>query len=175
LRIKVVLKGGQKEKFIAENRDFILKYCQLFGVDDCLKQFKLTKETLENIEDYPERVRVIEPLSQIDKVEITSRIAIESTRELRHEVNALKKQFEEFQDAVSMQLVNKIFKPIMETIKLPASIEKIEDKTLNLEDITPKALQDTENKIIITDSELLEKYHHRRVSHSNSSRVQNNE
>lgn len=129
------IKGGTKAKFLNDNRNFILNYLELFGKEDTMAKFNLQYDTLESLlfkGSAPQRNIVKD---RFERVELKAQIATVAVEELKAEIRDLKSQFEDFQASVALQLVNKIFKPLMQQIQLPAGLELRPGKDLSLEDI----------------------------------------
>jgi len=132
------MNGGNKKKFIQENKEFILKYLSMFGEDDCTERFQVDRLTLEGLMD--SHYQLLDPLTELEKSILMSKMAMESVRQLRFEVSKLKKEFEGFQGSVSEQLTEKFFKPLLQNVlKAPRRSANSWDRVPGLELLTVAA------------------------------------
>lgn len=129
------MKGEVKRKFLEDEREFILKYRDLFGDGDTLVQFNMQPDTLSHLLSREPRQVQDRVKDRIERAELKASMAIAACHDLRMELLELSKQFGEFQNAVADQLIEKIFRPMLSNIELPAGLEWKGSDKLSLEDI----------------------------------------
>lgn len=134
------LRGTVKRNMLIKDQAELLAFYHLHGPEATKKEFGIKRDdTLDNIVNYKPDWKRREEEKLLERFEYRLIATEQQVREYHHEQIELKKQYEQFVPAVSNQLLEKFFKPLVRlTMKLPRELEIEEVDPLSLENFNPR-------------------------------------
>ena len=129
------LRGGEKRMWIERNYELIITSHEELGFEMTCMAFHMRPNTLESllVSRPPRRHRP--RLDKSDRALIQVEMLRAEVKELKQELMQLTQDYSTFQESISQQLVDKLFRPFLQnSFTLPSELElKEQDNPLSLE------------------------------------------
>lgn len=141
------LKGGQKMLWLRQHRQEVLTYHHLHGAAATCRKYHMKSTTLDSFLSFaPDQKRL--GVADHEKIEALFAINQEAVREVKLQVNDLKKNYSQFCDIVSTRLSDKFFKPLLQNVigELPADLDIKPDERLLVKNLLPERLTGKEKR-----------------------------
>ncbi len=113
-------KGGLKQIWLRQHKEEILKHARANGVEATLRHYNMTSATFHRL---LKSKHVKLELTEAERALMMAKITREDYREMRREIAELRQDYLIFQDEVSKQLTEKLFKPLLSfLVELPPEL-----------------------------------------------------